>query len=151
MNHAGDFRRPEGVANALGSVVTAGLVARVNASGRRGRSPAQGRSVANAYFEETMELATWVPIAVVAIALFDLLLLGLLDERQRPDAASVSGSDPSEGAGGGGSDADADLVRCRECGAENEREYRYCRHCVSELPGGTTIGQDGTGPIGGLG
>ncbi|MDY6780532.1 MAG: hypothetical protein SV760_08330 [Halobacteria archaeon] len=26
-------------------------------------------------------------------------------------------------------------VRCSDCGAVNETEYRFCRRCVSELPG----------------
>lgn len=30
---------------------------------------------------------------------------------------------------------DAPTVACPNCGAENEPEYRYCRACVSELPG----------------
>jgi hypothetical protein len=30
---------------------------------------------------------------------------------------------------------DASTVACPNCGAENEPEYRYCRACVSELPG----------------
>lgn len=26
------------------------------------------------------------------------------------------------------------IVRCGHCNAENEPDYRYCRHCVQELP-----------------
>lgn len=28
-----------------------------------------------------------------------------------------------------------DTVRCRACGTANGAEYRFCRACVSELPG----------------
>lgn len=32
-------------------------------------------------------------------------------------------------------DTEADIVECPECGSENELGYRYCRLCVTELPG----------------
>lgn len=38
-----------------------------------------------------------------------------------------------------------DVVDCRSCGAENEASYRFCRRCVSELPGGPTVRRDGGG------
>lgn len=38
-----------------------------------------------------------------------------------PDAAAASGG--------------GERVACRECGAENDPVYRFCRQCVSELPG----------------
>jgi hypothetical protein len=41
---------------------------------------------------------------------------------------------------------DTDVVRCRDCGTENERTYRYCRQCVSELPVGLSSG-DGHPPM----
>ncbi|MFB6300055.1 MAG: hypothetical protein ABEH65_07325 [Halobacteriales archaeon] len=34
-----------------------------------------------------------------------------------------------------------DHVTCGECGATNETGYRYCRQCVSELPGMVTASQ----------
>lgn len=30
-------------------------------------------------------------------------------------------------------------VECPGCGAVNGTDYRYCRRCVSELPGGTRL------------
>ncbi|AAG20860.1 MULTISPECIES: DUF7577 domain-containing protein [Halobacterium] len=39
-------------------------------------------------------------------------------------------------------------VDCPECGTTNEREYRYCANCVSELPGGGNIGRMPTAPVG---
>lgn len=41
---------------------------------------------------------------------------------------------------------DIDVVRCADCGTENDREYRYCRQCVSELPVGLS-GGDGRPPM----
>jgi len=32
--------------------------------------------------------------------------------------------------------ADGPVVECPSCGAENGTEYRFCRRCVAELPGG---------------
>lgn len=37
------------------------------------------------------------------------------------------------------STADDEFVRCRDCGAENEAGYRFCRTCVTELPGSTGL------------
>lgn len=39
-------------------------------------------------------------------------------------------------AGGTTGDDRPRVVACRSCGVENEREYRFCRSCVAELPGG---------------
>jgi hypothetical protein len=32
-----------------------------------------------------------------------------------------------------------DSVECPNCGEHNERGYRFCRHCVSELPAATSF------------
>lgn len=44
--------------------------------------------------------------------------------------------------------ADADGVACPECGAVNEPDYRFCRGCVGELPGGRARVGEGTGGAG---
>lgn len=97
-----------------------------------------------------MEPATWVFGTVVALALFHLLLLGFLGSRRNANAVSVGGDGGGE-SGTNPLDEDANVVRCRECGAENERGYRYCRHCVAELPGASPLQVTGTSPVGGLG
>lgn len=33
--------------------------------------------------------------------------------------------------------AEDDAISCPDCGTHNEIEYRFCRECVSELPGGS--------------
>jgi len=42
------------------------------------------------------------------------------------------------------------LATCPECGTENELGYRYCRNCVSELPGAVDFGSDSDVPVGRL-
>lgn len=39
-------------------------------------------------------------------------------------------------------------VDCPECGATNERGYKYCANCVSELPGGGNIDRVPSAPAG---
>ncbi|MFB6297158.1 MAG: hypothetical protein ABEH56_01410 [Salinirussus sp.] len=39
-------------------------------------------------------------------------------------------------------------VSCPDCGTTNERGYRYCRDCVSELPGHLSFDVDSTAPQG---
>jgi hypothetical protein len=43
----------------------------------------------------------------------------------------------------------ADEVVCPACGATNERGYRYCGNCVTELPGTVGAGRRGVSPLGG--
>lgn len=86
--------------------------------------------------------------AVVSL-LFLSRLAGVDGDRLRPDGEGVvrDGEGPAEktdrsGSGGDvpeGVDRDADLVVCRECGTTNERGYRFCRRCVSELAGGYDV------------
>lgn len=39
-------------------------------------------------------------------------------------------------------------VACRECGTVNEAGYRFCRLCVTELPGATEIETRRSAPAG---
>lgn len=41
-------------------------------------------------------------------------------------------------------------VECRHCGTENEPDYRFCRECVSELPGARGPGRPGNRQTGRL-
>lgn len=50
-----------------------------------------------------------------------------------PDAAATSAGD---------------AVACPACGAENDTEYRFCRACVEELPGGSTAPLGTSAPVG---
>lgn len=39
-------------------------------------------------------------------------------------------------------------VTCPECGATNDRDYRFCGECVAELPGGDQIARMPSSPTG---
>ena len=36
-----------------------------------------------------------------------------------------------------------EVVQCPHCGVENAAEFRFCRFCVGELTGGTTVANPG--------
>lgn len=40
----------------------------------------------------------------------------------------------------------ADRVECPDCGVANDTGYRYCRQCVSELPGSMRFGDESAPP-----
>lgn len=39
-------------------------------------------------------------------------------------------------------------LRCPDCGAENDLDYRFCRRCVTELPGRYESGESPVPPLG---
>ncbi|MFB6309423.1 MAG: hypothetical protein ABEH35_08845 [Haloarculaceae archaeon] len=63
---------------------------------------------------------------IVSAVAFTLLHLGVVWHlaRRRSDEGDADGIDEATG-----------VVECPDCGAENDLGYRFCRHCVSELPG----------------
>ena len=65
--------------------------------------------------------------------------------RQSVPAAASGGTTLDGELGAGDED---DVVECRHCGAENDPGYRFCRACVSELPGVTSYGRAGSGQAG---
>lgn len=78
----------------------------------------------------------WVYGTAMAVTLVQLATLYL----HRTRVARGSGSSER---------ADGATVECSECGAENESGYRFCRVCVSELPGTTArTHADGAARIG---
>jgi hypothetical protein len=111
----------------------------------------------------------WLWVAAAAFALGHLLVLAyFLRGAGRPSGPS-RGSPPDLPAGtepGRPTDASADhagvgrgdrgssgelppieserVVQCPHCGVENAAEFRFCRYCVGELSGGTTVA-DATG------
>lgn len=74
-----------------------------------------------------------------------LLAMGLM-YRYRNDASRPGGSasDPERDL----IDREAGVLECPNCAAENELGYRYCRSCVSELPGSMTFDGAGNTPLG---
>jgi len=63
--------------------------------------------------------------------------------RSRGEPATATQGAEAEPSYDGGSD-DPGAVVCPHCGASNDREFQFCKHCVADLDGGTTRG--GTTP-----
>ncbi len=75
-----------------------------------------------------------VSLVFVALVtdLLGLLVLGYV-LRRRAQGGAVPSQPPT-----------ADVVRCPECETENERGYRFCRRCLSELPMSMRFADDGS-------
>lgn len=73
-----------------------------------------------------MALDVWAQGAVVALAVVQVVVLWYLF--RRADLSAVADSERGDG-------GRADEIVCPDCGEANERRYRYCHHCVAELPG----------------
>lgn len=43
---------------------------------------------------------------------------------------------------------DDDAVACPACGVENDTDFRFCRSCVEELPGGSPSPLTSATPVG---
>lgn len=68
-------------------------------------------------------------MGVMLAALLVNVALVIYARRKRPSAATA-GRIP-----GHATSTDA-AIQCPSCGAENRAGYRYCRQCITELPGG---------------
>ena len=66
--------------------------------------------------------------ALIALGLLIAYRAGRLRDQNATGGRGVDAVDP-----------DAKVVRCPQCDVENERGYRYCRSCVSRLPGATGL------------
>jgi ribosomal protein L40E len=72
-----------------------------------------------------MNVEPWV-LAAAALFLFGHAVVLLFVYRLRTGDSLWSRATAGE---------TADTVSCRECGAPNGGEYRFCRQCTAELPG----------------
>ncbi|MFB6227169.1 MAG: zinc ribbon domain-containing protein [Halobacteriales archaeon] len=89
----------------------------------------------------------WQFSLLAGVLVIHLLAIGLM-YRYRNDTSRTGGS---------ASDSEHDLIdreagvlECPNCAAENELGYRYCRCCVSELPGSVAFDGAGNTPLGRL-
>jgi hypothetical protein len=78
----------------------------------------------------------WLVAGAVLFLLGHAVIL-LFVYRLRGDGRTPLSADESDASG---------AVTCQECGVENDADYRYCRACAAELPGGVV---PGTGEGGG--
>ncbi len=93
-----------------------------------------------------MDAPTWVYASIAGVTVLHLFVLVYLRARRRGSAASAPGSAAGgDATGDADADADGDTVRCRQCGAENQRRFRFCRNCVAELPGASLAETAGGG------
>lgn len=83
-------------------------------------------------------LEAWALEIVAAFAAIQLLALAYFYHRvgnesddRDPEALASDAVDTDDVAATDGHGS----VACRECGAENDPEYRYCRDCVADLSG----------------
>ncbi|GAB3687704.1 hypothetical protein GCM10028857_21080 [Salinarchaeum chitinilyticum] len=75
----------------------------------------------------------------------DLQASGDPDPSRSHDATH---SEANSGSGDGGTEElppieREQVVQCPHCGVENAAEFRFCRFCVGELAGGTTLADGG--------
>lgn len=89
-----------------------------------------------------MTLDQWQLGLLVAVLAANLAVTYWLVRVRRSTPAAV---DPADGAG---VDPEAGVVECPSCGAENDLGYRFCRACVSELPGAVYPTRSTTTPAG---
>jgi len=91
-----------------------------------------------------------VGLAVAAVAV-NALSAYLAYRIARSVGSAVAGDARGAAREGSSGARDGDLtVECRECGTENEAGYRYCRECVTELPGAVAFERGSSGPAGRL-
>ncbi|WP_122088011.1 DUF7577 domain-containing protein [Halalkalicoccus subterraneus] len=74
-------------------------------------------------------LGTWTIEIAFALVTVQLLVVFYLAYRRR------SASTPHDRADSTEHDGEDSRVECRECGAENDPGYQYCRECTVDLSG----------------
>lgn len=85
---------------------------------------------------------SWVVAAMLAlVGLQVLTLVAAYWRGEGPFSPAETGADIPEPTSDG-------ALRCPDCGAENDIEYRFCRRCVSELPGSFQRGGSPVRPLG---
>jgi len=107
------------------------------------------------------ESGVWLWVAAAAFALGHLLVLayfvrgnaGPSGQSMGPPPELSADADPGRptnaaGESAGTADRGTDklppieserIVQCPHCGVQNAAEFRFCRFCVGELTGGTTV------------
>jgi hypothetical protein len=88
-----------------------------------------------------------VVVALASNLLFAVVLYvyGRGHDPERPDSRVGDLGDSSSGAER--ADVGQEIVTCPDCAAENERGYRYCRACVTELPAADRHGRRADRPL----
>jgi hypothetical protein len=82
-----------------------------------------------------MNTSLWVQAAVFGLVLVQVYVFWQLYRESQASSIGNGGGERFLGSSEGGVDARPGQVVCSDCGAPNDVGYRYCQHCVSELPG----------------
>lgn len=82
----------------------------------------------------------WIYGSILALIALQVLTLAVAYWRGEGPFDSSESIDPETVEDG--------AVRCNYCGVENAVEYRFCRRCVTELPGAFHPGRSPAPPLG---
>lgn len=101
------------------------------------------------FHQQIMAESPWLAVAVAVLVVHAATLVYAWLQRPDGTQSSAGGTDTTTNVATSSQRAESEplehqtnegiFIRCRDCGTENEAGYRFCRSCVTELPGSTDI------------
>jgi hypothetical protein len=87
----------------------------------------------------------WLFAVITLLILTHLFLLAFAIYRGRKRAIAMGDTESDTRTDDRGADTTDDGIICPTCKTRNDRGYRYCRECVSELPTGVPVTAESVG------